>query len=321
MDLKQQICKICKGSSCLEELIVREMMFGKRTKFSYGHCTICNGLQLNEVPKDLQNYYPSEDYYAFKKDSIFIKFLKKIRDNVSYKKNGIVYKILESLFLLNYPLISIANLNLKKNSIILDVGCGNGELLKTLHKLGYENLTGIDSYINYKKTNPFPILKTTIENLVKDKKYDLIMFHHSFEHLENPIETLLVAKKLLNHNGVIIIRTPIVAMAFKEYENNWFQIDAPRHFFIYSIQSMNIILSKVDLKMKNMYCDSTVDQFYWSECYKNNISMSEVLEKQNILKLIISRFFSSHYKIWKKNVIEFNKNNVGDSGCFYIQSD
>lgn len=57
------------------------------------------------------------------------------------------------------------------------------------------------------------------------------MFHHSFEHIADPFETLCSVRRLLS-SGTCLIRIPIVdSWAWENYGVNWIQIDAPRHFF------------------------------------------------------------------------------------------
>ena len=109
-------------------------------------------------------------------------------------------KILAEKYRSYYPWI-------KRNTItstsrILDVGCGAGELLLKMYNDGFRDLTGVDPYIqnDIKYKCGITIHKKNSEDL-KDK-YDLIMLHHAFEHMDEPLTILKKLYKLLNNKGL-----------------------------------------------------------------------------------------------------------------------
>jgi 2-polyprenyl-3-methyl-5-hydroxy-6-metoxy-1,4-benzoquinol methylase len=211
-----------------------------------------------EIPKDIEKYYPRERYYSF--SSPQFKRLNSILTKSSFYQKGLLYEILRHFLMLDNALFSVGKLTLPKDSRILDIGSGSGALIDKLKRLGYSNIMGIDPFINHDikvNNDTVEIRKNTIHELDEKESFDLIMFHHSFEHMPNPLEVLLDAKKHLKKNGIILIRTPIVSYAFEKYGCNWFQIDAPRHFFIYSINAMKLLIDKAELKLKDTYFDST----------------------------------------------------------------
>jgi hypothetical protein len=96
------------------------------------------------------------------------------------------------------------------------------------------NVLGIDPFLaeDIRYHNGLQILKKAIAELANE--WDLIMFHHAFEHVPDPFETLQAASRLLSRHGVCLMRTPRVSsQAWERYGVNWVQIDAPRHFFIH----------------------------------------------------------------------------------------
>ncbi len=105
----------------------------------------------------------------------------------------------------------------KKNSNILEIGCGKGYTLKWLDNKGYYNITGVDlspddvefanNHIEKKV-----VIKDDIKNFLKDKNnyYDCIIAKAILEHIKKEqIDDLL--KLVLNSlkiNGRIIIVVP-----------------------------------------------------------------------------------------------------------------
>ena len=73
-------------------------------------------------------------------------------------------------------------------------------------------------------------------------QFELIMFHHCFEHMEQPFGILEKVYSILrDKNSYCMIRIPIsTCYAFERYNENWVQLDAPRHFFLHSPNSMEI---------------------------------------------------------------------------------
>ncbi len=67
------------------------------------------------------------------------------------------------------------------------------------------------------------------------REFDLILFDHSLEHIADQIGTLKIVRRLLTRDGVCIVRIPIAASdVWKEYDVDWVELDAPRHYFIHT---------------------------------------------------------------------------------------
>lgn len=303
-------CSICQETSDNKIYVVREMQLGLRESFTYSLCGNCNTLQLRNPPASLDTYYPYRDYYAFSgKRSLFSWII----SNASFHRKGLSYHLLKQIFSLDYGLVSIGRLNPKYESSILDVGSGGGSTLISLKGLGFKDLTGIDPFLDNERTEPIRIFKSTLEEFQSDKSFDIIMFHHSLEHVPDPLKTLKAAKNLLKDHGTILIRTPVVTYAFEKYGSNWFQIDAPRHFFIYSLTGIEALAKTAGLKVIDTYYDSTDAQFFWSKKYQQDISMKDY--KHNLKARLRRRIYSPHLK----QVVKLNRDRKGDQAVFYMQ--
>lgn len=100
---------------------------------------------------------------------------------------------------------------------ILDIGCGLGQTMISLTKLGYKNVSGIDvsaEAIDSAKKNNLKVQEiSSIREyaLNCEQKYDLIIMSHVLEHLEKKevIDTLKIIKSsLLDSGGKLLLVVP-----------------------------------------------------------------------------------------------------------------
>ena len=247
-------CKICDNKKNNRKIIIREWMMNTNKKFNYFQCSKCGCIQILKIPKNLNDFYP-KNYYSMSEEFSNEKGIKKkikIKIFKSALKGGFFYKFI-SFFTSFTKLNFFKYIKINKKSKILDVGCGKGSIIYYLNDVGYKKTIGIDTFLDENKIrylNGATIYKKKLEDL--NEKFDLIFLSHSFEHMEKPLEVLKKLSKLLNKNGCLIINIPIAdSYAYKKYKEHWFQLDAPRHLFIHTKKSMEILTKKVNLKIQN----------------------------------------------------------------------
>lgn len=267
-------CPIC-GNQKNKSYFVKELQIGLREEFEYVECSMCGCLFLNKIPENISDYYdinysPHQDRRTFKD-----KFLRKFVG--MYLANGLFSCLVPKSIVPIFAQIWRKKVNEKyfnKNSSILDVGCGRGEFLSFLSSGGYSDVMGIDLFIDDENIpDDVDIVKTSLEEFNPSKKYDVIFSNHSFEHMENPLKNLKCYEKLLKKDGLIFIRIPIKSnYIWEKYGVNWFQIDAPKHLFLYTVESFKILASKTNLIVEDVIFDSSFLQFVNSEKYMNNIA-------------------------------------------------
>jgi hypothetical protein len=78
---------------------------------------------------------------------------------------------------------------------------------------------------------------------------------------------------MLSSQGHILVRIPTVSsIAYEEFKENWFQLDAPRHLYLHSHQSISITADAAGLSVDKLWCDSNEMQFIVSEQYRRGIA-------------------------------------------------
>jgi 2-polyprenyl-3-methyl-5-hydroxy-6-metoxy-1,4-benzoquinol methylase len=310
-------CKICNNST--DNIIhhAREMMFGLRENFRYLECSNCGCLQLIDVPASMDKYYPTE-YYSYHNQgeahyiqtslskTIKRKF-KSVLLGPYLRKNTLADLLVKKKYEFYYHWLRRGSL--RKNSAILDVGCGNGSLLLRMFNDGFTNLTGADPYISKEIHYDCGITIYKKEVAELTQKFDLIMMHHAFEHMQEPAALLKDIYSALNPGGQVVIRIPVAGgYAWRKYGVNWVQLDAPRHTFIHSVKSMELLCKQTGFQLTEVMYDSYELQFSGSEKYMKDIPLVDESFS----------FTTEQIAAFNTKSAELNKINDGDAACFYL---
>jgi SAM-dependent methyltransferase len=312
-------CRICSSKADNQILQVREMYFGTREVFEYLECSNCGCLQLLNPPKDYSSHYP-KDYFTFqqKHEGKIKSILNRYRDKAAMGEKSFLGNILYKKFGEPTYVSRLKIANVVLNDSILDVGCGKGILLHKMKESGFNNVMGIDPFID--KTISYPngltILKKNFNEL--DKKFDFIMFNHSFEHMENPLEVIKQSYRLLNKSKYLLLRIPVAdSYAFKHYRENWCSLDAPRHLFLHTKKSIELLAKQSGFEIRKINYDSRSWQLWGSEQYSKNISLMD--ERSYYINPKKSIFTQNQIDEFEKQVDNLNKNGEGDQAEFYLQ--
>jgi SAM-dependent methyltransferase len=281
----QASCLICETDDHHETFAVREMYFGTREMFDYFECSNCGAIQIVAIPDDMSKHYPS-NYYSYstakrRKSNPLEVALRRKRTQAWLGHPGVLGSLFASASRRRPEYLGwLTDIGISINSSILDVGSGSGQLLLKMQRDGFLRLRGIDPF------NATPIdhgngLCIDNKHLQEEQgAYDLIMFHHSLEHMAAPQQALIDASRLLNENGRILIRIPVAGgYAWRKYREHWYALDAPRHLFVPNPCSMQILATRCGLKIERIFFDSDSSQFAASEAYMRDIPASQIAQE------------------------------------------
>jgi SAM-dependent methyltransferase len=308
------VCRICQTESATAGYVVREMMFGTRDTFRYFQCEGCGCLQIAEFPEDLSPYYPAE-YYSFSAAPFprhgVREVMWKARNRFAYTRRSVAGKLLDAL----RPAAPVGSGNwltrrgLNLDARILDVGSGAGTLLYDLRAGGYRNLLGVDPFLEHDIHYPegFSVLRKSVHEV--DGSFDVVMLHHVLEHIPDQRETFASLARLVSPSGYILIRIPVVpSEAWERYGVDWVQLDAPRHLFIHSPESLARLATEAGLRVEAIEYDSTAFQFEGSEYYRQDVPLVEQKARPPAPGL----------RRLQKRADELNRTGRGDQAAFYL---
>jgi SAM-dependent methyltransferase len=234
--MKKMPCPVCGSKRFL--VVVRKGVdyeYGVRGDFQIVKCQSCGLVHLNPRPalKEVISYYP-KTYHAYQKPTQHLMF--RLMNGVRWLTRANQYLRL-----------------IGKSGRILDVGCGDGEVLEELQKRGLWELWGLDfneGVIKTAKKKGLRVYAGTIESVRLPKDYfDLIIMNHLVEHLENPLGTMRRARELLRKGGFVVGQLPnIDCWEYPLFGEKWAGFHIPRHLQMFSKKTLGVLFQKAGFK-------------------------------------------------------------------------
>ena len=76
-------------------------------------------------------------------------------------------------------------------------------------------------------------------------RYNAVIFCHTLEHFANPVASIARAYELLKPGGVLWLAVPNYgSWQARLFGRFWFHVDAPRHYFHFTVKSLDAILQR-----------------------------------------------------------------------------
>lgn len=97
-------------------------------------------------------------------------------------------------------------------------------------------------------------------------------------------------------------------VGFTHYRENWVQLDAPRHHFIYTTRSLRMLAESVRLVVRDLYRDSHFFGLYGSELCRRDIPWTGQ-----------HAFDQSEVRPFQRHARRLNREGLGDQAVFLMQ--
>ncbi|MDP2004493.1 MAG: class I SAM-dependent methyltransferase, partial [Rubrivivax sp.] len=176
----------------------------------------------------------------------------------------------------------------------------------------------IDPYIDGERRydNGAQVLKLGLDQA--PGRWDVVMFHHAFEHVPDPIATLQRAHALLDAGGHCLLRVPTVTShAWRHYGVHWVQLDAPRHLFLFAHDSIVRLAAATGFDLVDVAFDSDAFQFWGSEQYRRGIALRD--ERSYAVNPDAGLFSAEEIAGWARRAVELNRQAQGDQAAFVLR--
>jgi len=313
-------CRVCNSAGPFETYRAREMMFARGESFDYRLCSACGCLQIADIPADLSRYY-GDGYYSFcerRGPSGLTGAMVRARNrhlSGRFDPLGAVISRLRPF----EALASLRPLKLPRDARIVDVGCGGGELLLALQSAGFSQLLGVDPLLpgNLDLGAGLQLRRAELSSI--DAAFDVVMFHHSLEHIADQRAALQSAHALLNGGGTCLVRIPTVSSyAWRHYGVDWSGLDAPRHLYLHSTESIRRLAAVCGFEVQGLMYDSTGFQCWGSEQYRRNIALMP--EGTKAFAPAPGVFTARELRAFERRATQLNRERDGDQIVVYLRS-
>ena len=205
-----------------------------------------------------------------------------------------------------------------KATSIIDVGCGNGQLLLELRKLGFSNLTALDpspKCIEDIQQQGINGIAGSIFDITSSIRYDAIVLSGVLEHICDVAKIIQTIKSLAKPDGLLLICVPD-ASRYQDYDTvsfDYFNIEHINHFdetslinlgFFHGLRVVNFFKTTIKLPQVEQpvifcaYCNDDKTATDW-----RNYSKKMVLEyiahtrKNQTANIIIDKLAKSGEEI------------------------
>lgn len=309
-------CGVCGNEKDNLNYVIKERIINKGNTFNYIKCAKCGTLMLADIIEDMSVWYP-QNYNPYVKvinnnETLWCKLRRKLLTEFIIRSNNekLFQEILEKSNI-DILIKRLYGTRIKKRAKILDIGCASGHWLDWLYDMGWSNITGLDLYCDV-KNKKWNFIKGDIFSLTTEK-YDCITLHHSFEHMDQPRKVLNKVSELLNESGLCIISIPLVdGVAWDLFGENYCQIDAPRHKYIYSEKAIKYLCKCSNLYVERVLYDSHTKIFTMSDGYKRTNKSHKELTRKDVLP---QKDVEKYRLLARKS----NCNHTADQAIFYIR--
>lgn len=261
-------------------------------------CPVCNNFgslsSLSYEIKDYLNRDPKQ-YFRYISCHCGVFFLRNqpINEDIHliYSNKYEAYSISKSLvsFLKQKRMSSLVKplLSKKRDTRILDYGCGSGEFLHAISLLVDTTLIGYDINTPSGKSDEH-LSFTSNESIVESlAPFDLIFSFQVIEHLPDPFRFLKFLHSLLNDDGTVILETPSSSglLFLKSLRMRWGGWHAPRHFVIFEESSLSELCIRAGFEVISIqYIPSP---FQWIETIRTFLPSNSIIQKS----LSLDNFF------------------------------
>tara|TARA_Y100000389_G_scaffold17003_1_gene14923 strand:- start:1308 stop:2411 length:1104 start_codon:yes stop_codon:yes gene_type:complete len=202
------------------------------------------------------------------------------------------------------------NVTTKKN--ILEIGSSSDKILKNIHN--YQTYTIVDPSIEEYHFSSYVVdcVKKLYEEYNTDKKFDLIISSHFFEHVYAPIKILHKMKEMLSQDGSIIMSIPNL----EDYNNTFLGLHF-EHTYHLNSSNMRVMCMRTGLRIEQIEKYKNHSVFYKITHNDNQKCTNSILNAVSFSEMFTEQINEMVAKIDSFNSFYDDKNNYFIFGCHF----
>ncbi len=237
-------CPMCRANDASLVLRSPDLLFDQPGKYNLVRCKTCDLEYVNPrpTPEALAKHYP-DDYMCYIPP-----------EETHWLIRPWIVRFARGFFVKRMKLIERVIGRIRPEMQIIDVGCGNNDLLYTI-KLERNCVgTGLD----FKKevvehviaTRDMPMVHGTLESAAfADGQFDLMMMMEYLEHEPFPLAVLKQARRVIKPGGHLCIEVPYLGWPARLFKGAWFNLDLPRHLVFFSPTTIKRALDEAGFEL------------------------------------------------------------------------
>jgi SAM-dependent methyltransferase len=259
-------CCVCHGPGVALYSALQDRLFGAPGMWNLRICprADCGLLWLDPMPleDDLAKAY--QNYYTHERQSPpasvskrVVRFLGEgyLAGRYGYRQaaTGFLKKcagLLVYVAPLRRPRLDfrLMHLRVEPGARLLEVGCGNGEMLQVLQDAGWlaEGVDFDPAAVAIARGRGLQVRLGALESQRYDNDmFDAVTSSHTIEHIHDPARFLRECHRILKPCGRLAVVTPNThALGHRYFRRSWLHLDPPRHLYLFNPHSLRRLLEQ-----------------------------------------------------------------------------